>query len=114
MALSFDNHTTGGVVFGDLTFGYAPIEWMMFTIKRFAVLWDSHGNRSSVQVSTRVVVQGKRNVASLRNVIHEGSEVMAHGQDVPAYTVAADSHNRGPVLLAAVVQTTEPFKKEDS
>lgn len=114
MFLSFSSRTVIGRISGEIRFGRLPLPWVLIPVEVGVALWDMYGNRVTVLVTEKVIIQGKANILTLRSKIYQGVTVMAQGPGVPASKVAADDQTvRGIVTLANIFQINEPETKKD-
>lgn len=107
MAFSHSSVETIGRTFGVEAEGRMPYPWIMFVIRYFVEVNDRFGNRTKDATEERVIVQGTANAKAIKKMLYRDCEVMAKGQSVRAFTVAADGNIRGKVTLAAVVQVAD-------
>ena len=106
-----NTQTVAGVVVG-LRVGRMPLPWMMMETKVACVVWDRQGRRANLWTQERIVLQGEENVKAYVAAVRKGTGILATGQRVPAFSVAADSDMRGQVLLASLLQVQNPQPEE--
>ena len=92
--------------------GTLPRPWILFSVDSEAIVWDARGERAHVPVHSRVVLQGRENIAAYQGILQQHPEVMVLGQLLPVKYVALQQGLRGEVVLATTLQTHLPTERE--
>lgn len=113
MTLSISHRTIGGQLHGEILSGREPLPWILLPVKVAVVVWDRNGNRATVFIHERVLIQGTANIQALRSKLYDGCTIFAMGQGVPSRTVANDLEWKGILTLASICQIVERPEKEE-